>query len=213
MPKNNAYIFLGPEIGKKQDAIGDIRKKLSTNRPPEETVFYAVETDAITIANAVQNHSLFAQSRLFIVKNAERITKKDESALIASCMEELESDTTMVLVSDEFRLNAALDSCCPKENRKVFYELFENEKGEWVRSFFKREGRSIDPGAVDMILEMVENNTEALRRECSRLLLFLPKDRPVKAEDIEQWLSHSREESAFTTLFSRIAAGDLAKSI
>jgi DNA polymerase-3 subunit delta len=59
---------------------------------------------------------------------------------------------------------------------------------------------------------MVENNTDALKRECSRLIHFLPKDTGVSAEDIEKWLSHNREESAFT-LFSRIAAGDLCKAL
>ena len=207
-----AYVFLGPETGKKNDAIGDIRKKLAAAGSPEETVFYAGETTAGVIAGAVQNHSLFAQSRLFIVKNAELIKKKDEIALIASCMEELEPGTALILVSDEFRLAAGLDESCPKENRKIFYELFEKEKNEWVRSFFRREGREIEPEGIDVILELVENNTDALRRECSRLMLFLPKDRPAGAEDVEKWLSHSREESTFT-LFSRIAAGDVSKAI
>ncbi|MCL1837146.1 MAG: DNA polymerase III subunit delta [Treponema sp.] len=207
-----AYIFLGPETGKKNDAIGDVRKKLAAAGALEETVFYAGETAPGAIATAVQNHSLFAQSRLFIVKNAEVIKKKDEIALIASCMEELEQGTALILVSDEFRLAAGLDESCPKENRKVFYELFEKEKSEWIRSFFRREGRVIDPEGIDAILELVENNTDALSRECSRLMLFLPKDRPAGAQDVEKWLSHSREESAFT-LFSRIASGDVSKAI
>jgi len=212
MPTASAYIFLGTEIGKKQDAIEDIRKKLAKGGAPEEFVFYASETPAVKIANAVQNHSLFAQSRLFIVKNADQVKKKDEIALIASCMEELDSDTTMILVSDEFKLAAGLDSCCPAANRKIFYEMFENQKPEWVRSFFRQQGRSITADGIDAILEMVENNTDALRRECSRLLLFLPKDRAVEAEDAEKWLSHNRQEDAFM-LFGRIAAGDASKAI
>jgi len=212
------YIFLGTETGKKQDAIEEIRKKIATSGgaaaggPPEETVFYAGETPLVEIANAVQNHSLFAQSRLFMVKNAEQIKKKEDVSLIASCMRDLESDTVLILLSDEFKLAAGLDDCVPKENRKVFYELFESEKSEWLRSFFRREGYRIDPDGIDVILEMVENNTDALRRECSRLTLFLPKDRPAAAADIEKWLSHNREESAFT-LFSRIAAGDTSKAV
>jgi DNA polymerase-3 subunit delta len=206
------YIFLGPEAGKKQDAIDDLKKKLSAKGEFEETSFYAGETSVTEIANAVQNHSLFASARLFIIKNAEQIKKKDETSLIAECMEELDSETVLILSSDEFRLAAGLDDCVKKENRKVFYELFEEQKSEWVRSFFKREGHKIDPDGIDTILEMVENNTDALRRECARLLLFLPKDRPASAHDVEKWLSHSREESAFT-LFSRIAAGDISRSI
>ncbi|MCL2599685.1 MAG: DNA polymerase III subunit delta [Treponema sp.] len=212
MAAGNAHILLGPEIGKRQDAIDDIRKRLSKGGAPEELVFYAGETPAVKIANAVQNHSLFAQARLFIVKNADQIKKKDEVSLVASCMEELEPESVMILVSDEFKLAAGLDNCCPRENRKVFYEMFENQKTEWVQSFFRRESRNITPDGIDMILEMVENNTDALRRECSRLMLFLPNDRPIEADDIEKWLSHNREESAFT-LFSRIAAGDAPKAI
>jgi len=213
---NGGFIFLGPEIGKKQDAIEALRKKIAAGGAPvnsiEETVYYAGETPVVEIANAVQNHSLFAESRLFIIKNADQIKKKEEVTLIASCMKELEDSTILILISDEFKLAAGLDDCVPKGNRTVFYELFENEKSEWVRSFFRREGRDIDPDGIATILEMVENNTDALRRECSRLMLFLPKGRPAAAEDVEKWLSHSREESAFT-LFSRIAAGDISRSV
>jgi DNA polymerase-3 subunit delta len=213
----HGYIFLGPEVGKKSDAIDGIRKKISAGRPMgdsslEETVYYAGETPLVEIANSVRNHSLFASPRLFIIKNAELIKKKDETALIASCMQTLETDTVLILVSDEFKLAAGLDDCVPKENRKVFYELFENEKSEWVRSFFAREGYRIDPDGIDTILELVENNTDAMRRECSRLTLFLPKEKIATAQDVEKWLSHSREESAFT-LFSRIASGDISRSI
>jgi DNA polymerase-3 subunit delta len=66
-----------------------------------------------------------------------------------------------------------------------------------------------------VILEMVENNTDALKRECSRLIYFMRGQTNTQGlcrEDIEKWLSHNREESAFT-LFSRIAAGDLSKAL
>jgi DNA polymerase-3 subunit delta len=207
-----SFIFLGPEIGKKRDETEQIRKRLSENGAYEETVFYAGETPAANIVSTIQNHSLFAQSRLFIIKNAEQIKKKDEVDAVASCMKELEPGTVLILVSDEFRLSAGLDDSCPRENRRVFYEMFEREKSAWVRSFFQRAGCGIDSSGVDAILELVENNTDAMQRECSRLMLFLPKDRPATAQDVEQWLSHNREESAFT-LFSRIAAGDSSKAI
>ena len=61
-------------------------------------------------------------------------------------------------------------------------------------------------------MELVENNTAALRQECSRLILFLDKTREISGEDAEKWLSHTREESPFT-LFSRIATGDLKRSL
>lgn len=204
-----AYIFLGPELGKRNDAVDSVRKKFPG---AEESVFYSGETSADTIANSMQNHSLFADSRLFIIKNAELIKKKDDADLIASCIKNLNNNTAVILLSDEIRLASALDDAVPKSNKQVFYELFERDKIEWVRSFFSRHGYNIDKEGIDTILELVENNTDALKRECSRFIYFLPKGTPVKAADIEKWLSHNREESAFT-LFTRIAAGDLSKAL
>ena len=204
-----AFIFLGPELGKKQDAVDAVRKKCSG---AEESVFYAGETPVSTIADNLRNISLFSPFRIVIVKNAELIKKKDDIELLVSCINNMEENTSLILLSDETRLISGLEDAVPKDRRQVFYEMFEREKTEWLRQFFSREGVNIDRDCIDAILELVENNTEALRRECSRLIYFLPKDRPVNQEDIEKWLSHNREESAFT-LFSRIAAGDLSKAL
>jgi len=205
----SAYIFLGPELGKKQDAVDAVRKK---HPNAEESVFYAGETPLGTIVDTLQNISLFSPQRIVIVKNSELIKKKDEVDLLVSCIKNLDENTVLILLSDETKLAAALDGATPKERRQIFYEMFEREKNEWLMSFFKREGFSIDKDGIAAILEMVENNTAALKRECSRLMCFLPKNRPVTSEDIEKWLSHNRDESAFT-LFSRIAAGDLSKAL
>jgi repressor LexA len=67
------YIFLGPELGKKQDAVNAIRKK---NPDAEESVFYAGETPLREIVDTILNISLFSSSRIIIVKNADLIKKK-----------------------------------------------------------------------------------------------------------------------------------------
>ena len=211
----SAYIFLGPELGKKQDAVDSIKKKYS-GTSTEETVFYAGETPAGTIADTLQNSCLFADARIVIVKNAELIKKKDEIDTLVSCIKTLDKTTVLILLSDEIKLAAALDNAVPAANRQIFYEMFEREKTEWLRQFFKRANCGIDKDAIAAILELVENNTQALKNECSRLINFIQadkgKDHSVNAEDIEKWFSHNREESAFT-LFSRIANGDKSKAL
>lgn len=210
-----AYIFLGPELGKKQDAVAAVKKKFSG---AEESVFYSGETPVTEICDALRNKSLFAEKRVVIVKNAETIKKKEEAELIASCVKTLDENAALILLSDEIKLSAGLDDAAPKANRQVFYEMFEREKHEWLKQFFKNEGFNIEKDGISTILELVENNTAALKRECSRLINFLSggnsaaKERSVKTEEIEEWLSHNREESVFT-LFSRVAAGDISKAL
>jgi DNA polymerase-3 subunit delta len=213
------YVFLGPELGKKEDAVKELRKKLAGEAPPsqtEEISYYAGETSASEICDALLNGSLFSEKRIVFIKNAEVLKKKDETAAIASAVSSLPPLTAAVFLSDETKIAKALEDAAPRANKQIFWELFENEKAEWVRSFFKREGFRLENGAAETILELVENNTAALKRECSNLVFFLGSsgsgEKVVSAAAAEEWLSHTREESAFT-LLSRIARGDLSRSI
>jgi DNA polymerase-3 subunit delta len=214
MARGNCFLFLGPELGEKQDAINELRQSLVTGGggAPEEMSFYAGETTAADMVAVLRNGSLFSDSRLFFIKNAEVLKKKEDLELLAAYMESPQKDTTLVLISESTGLDKRLEKPIPRTGKRVFWELFEERKAPWVASFFERAGCRIDEDGVEAILEMVENNTGALKRECSRLILFLGKERVITAADVEKWLSHSREESAFT-LFSRIAEGDLEKSI
>jgi DNA polymerase-3 subunit delta len=205
------YLFLGPELGEKQDAIDEIRAKLKAahSAPAEEISFYAGETPTYEILSILRNGSLFADARLVFIKNAEALKKKDEVDALAAYMTETADNTELILLSTENSLAKAIENAAPK---RIFWEMFENRKRDWVSSFFKKQGVAVTPDCVDVILELVENNTEALRQECSRLCQFLGKDKTITAEDAEKWLSRGREESAFT-LFSKIASGDLSKAL
>jgi DNA polymerase III subunit delta len=209
-PAGNSFLFLGPELGEKLDALNELRSALPAGT--EETSFYAGETPLQEIVSVLRNGSLFSESRLFIIKNADLIKKKDETELLASCIKNLDPGAVLVFVSDETRLDKRIEDAVPKENKRVFWELFENKKNEWVANFFRRSLCRIDEGGIRAILEMVENNTDALGRECSRLILFLGKDKTITAEDVEQCLAHTREESAFT-LFAAIARGNFLSSM
>jgi DNA polymerase-3 subunit delta len=215
LPLRKLFIFLGPEAGEKDEALRQIRKNLgggeSGSSNFEETSFYAGENSVSDIVSSLENGSLFASSRLFLIKNAENISKKNDVELIAGALEKLPEASFVVLLSDQNHIDKRLEAL-PGADKRTFYEMFENRKQAWLQGFFRRQGFSITMDAVETILELVENNTEALGRECGRLVLFLDKTRPVESADIERWLSHSREESAFS-LFSAIAAGDLEHSI
>jgi DNA polymerase-3 subunit delta len=232
--KNGAWLFLGPEIGEKQTAIDEIRKKLSESGGFEETVYYAGDTAVSTMVSHIRNASLFAQSRLFLIKCAEGIRKEEDIKLLSfcdkpkkekdskplssrdkqkkGCLVSLPDDTFIILISEETSIAKGIENAIPQANKRIFWELLDNRKAAWVKDFFSGEGFRINAEGVETILELVENNTVALKQECSRLTLFLDKNREISGEEAEKWLSHTREESAFT-LFSRIAAGDFSRSL
>ena len=207
-----AWLFLGPELGEKQAAIDEIRKKLIPNGELEETVYYAGDAAVSQIVSNMMNGSLFADQRLFFIKCAESFKKKDELDLLASYLASPADDTYLILVSEETSVSKVLENKISPANKRIFWELLDSRKTQWVTSFFRQEGYRISSDGIDTVLELVANNTAALKQECSRLLLFLDKEKEISGDDVEKWLSHTREESAFT-LFTRIAAGDLNRSL
>ena len=219
--KNSAgsqtWLFLGPEIGEKKAAIDEIKKKLSLREPLsppdlEEASYYAGETPVPVMVSSMQNGSLFSDSRLFYIKCAEGIKKKEDIDLLASYIASHAKGAYLILISEETGVARGLEAAVPPNCKRIFWELQDHRKSEWVASFFNSEGFKISPEGIDTILELVENNTAALKQECWRLTLFLDKTREITGDDAERWLSHTRQESAFT-LFSRMAAGDLSRSL
>jgi DNA polymerase-3 subunit delta len=221
MAQGRSYLYLGPEIGEKRDAIDVLKRQLgggAGGAAVEVSSFYAGETPVTDMVAALRNGSLFSDARLFLIKNAESLKsaesgkKKEEVELLVSYMAAPQDDTVLVLVSEEIKLDSRLEKAADPKNKRIFWELFENRKADWVENYFKREGFRITGEGIDAVLELVENNTDALRRECSHLMLFVGKERPINAADVEKWLSHTREESVFT-LFSKIASGDLTRGV
>lgn len=214
MAKGEVYIFTGPEIGERQEALNELRARIikNTGMPPEEQSFYVGETSIADILSIIRNGSLFSENRLFILKNCENLKKKEEVESLVKYCEHPHEDTYLVLLSDEISIDRNIENVVPRDHRRVFWELFENRKQEWVQAFFRREGFSIEPAAVETILELVENNTDALKQECSRLCLVLDKNHPITAEQVESYLTHNKEESPFT-LFAHLARGNLVKSL
>ncbi|MDR2522034.1 MAG: DNA polymerase III subunit delta [Spirochaetaceae bacterium] len=226
MANSDCHLFLGPEAGEKHDVTAEIKKRfiqaVYNGSPPaspniEESSFYASDTPGAEIAAFLGNGSLFADARVIWVKNAHLLKKQDAESIAASLTPKPEN-TLVFFVSDELKVEKALENAIDKKNTRIFWELSEEKKPQWLRNFWRREGFGITDDAIELLLEMIENNTDALRRECTYLAIFLKNEvkngaaPTVDAATVEKHLTHTRSESAFT-LFSAIACADLTKSL
>ena len=212
------YLFCGPEIGLRNDAVDAVKTALKKKYgSSDEFLYYAADTRVEDVVSQLRTESLFTPATCIVVRGAESIKKKEEIALLGdwiasvtpSAKNKSPSDSSvLVLVSDELSVDSKLEKLVPKENKKQFWEMFDDRKEEWLHAFFRKNGYTLEPDAASVILDMVENNTEALRTECSRFFLYFPKGHVVTSDDVEQNLAHNREESAFT-LFDAMADGSL----
>ncbi len=196
------YLYTGPEFGLKNEAIDSLKASLKKKfGEVEEHLFYLVETPLNEVMNILENGTLFSDGICVVCKNAELITskKKSELEMISSWLNSKpEQNTVLILVSDEVSVDKKLEALVPESNRQKFWEMFDDKKVPWLKSFFSKNGYELSSEAADLILEMVENNTQALKDECSRFFLCFPAGHQITADDVESVLVHNRQESPFT---------------
>ncbi len=203
----SSYLFTGPEFGERNDAIADLKKKTEKKHGSVDNYsFYLSETKLSNIFSLLQNGSLFASARFAVVKNAELIKKKEEIDMVSHWIASTRTDdsTVVIFVSEETSVDKKLENLFPKENRRIFWEMFEERKENWLKNCVQKQGFTIEQDAIEAILYLVENNTEALRTECSRFQLCFEQGHTITRDDVEQILSHNREETVFS-LFDALA--------
>ena len=207
------FLFAGPEIGERNDAVEKLRTAARKESGQlDEYSLYAGETPITDVAGLLTNESLFADARFIVLKNADVIKKKEDIALLASLpavhtQKNATPVSTLVLISDAVSIDKKLEAVVPKENRKIFWELFENRKEQWLKNFFQKSGFRIETDAIELILELVENNTDALSSECSRFFSCFEQGHLVTAAEVERIIAHNREESPFT-LFDALSSSN-----
>jgi len=209
------WLFTGPEIGERNTAVEQIRAtaaKKSGNLDSHS--LYASDVRMGDVISLLQNGSLFADARFVVLRNADELKKKDDVEMLLEWIASSSAvtDAFLVLVSDEIGIDKKIEAVIPKDQKKIFWELFENRKEQWINDFFRKVGYTIDEDAVSAILELVENNTDALKNACSRFSLFFPQGHRITADDADNMLAHNREESPFS-LFDSLAEGNLTLSL
>lgn len=205
------YLYTGQEFGERDDAVLEIKKSLTKKVGDiDKHSYYLLETPFNQIMTILQSGTLFSNGVFVVCKNAELLKKKDDLEMLSSWIKSNpEGNSVLVLISDENSVDKKLENLIPTSNKRKFWEMFEERKMDWLKNFFYKNGYKINTDACELILDMVENNTQSLRNECSRFFILFPKEHTVTCEDVESILTNEREENAFS-LFNKISDSSLS---
>jgi DNA polymerase-3 subunit delta len=212
---DSLYLLLGPEEGEKDSFVERLIRRISKTigQAPEIHRFYSFDSEVPDVLAALRNGALFSPYRVALLRNVELLTKKNDLDQLSQYAAKPAPQSTLVMLSEEIgRFDKRLEKLVPKENKVIFWELFENQKMGWILNFFKKRNIRINPQAATFLLEMVENNTKELKDICEKLSIFFGEGSEIGYADVEKILYHSKEENVFS-LFDKIAVRDLDASL
>ncbi|MBN2738267.1 MAG: DNA polymerase III subunit delta [Spirochaetales bacterium] len=212
--KTQVYLLLGPEEGEKSIFIQNIIKNNTqqNGEKPEISRYYGFDTNLVDLVSDMRTGSLFSSCRVVILNGIEEVKKKSDVDLLAEYLSNPSDDVILFLTSSQVSgVSKSLENKIPKNQKKIFWELFDTQKRSWIQNFFSQRELTIDTKAIDYLLEIVENNTRDLRSVCQQLAFFFNSGKVIVVEDIEQFIYHSREENIFT-LFEKVSFRDLSSA-
>ena len=207
------YFYPGPEVGKKRERIAALADAVTRadGEAPEKHRFYPYDTNAGDIVSILRNGSLFSSRRIVHVSDVH-VLKAADIAVFKEYIASPSNEAVLVFTTDEGPGSRdyprALADALPKAAVEVFWEMFERDKRGWVMRFFREKGLRADNSAVDLLLDVTEGTTDALREACDLLAFSANPESILTENDVDAALEHGREETVYS-LFDRFCRRDL----
>jgi DNA polymerase-3 subunit delta len=214
MKIESAYLLAGPEVGKRNAFIAELRTAIAAadGAAAEEHRLYASDAALGDVLGILRNGALFSSRRLVEYRGAELVKGKEDLGALTAYLASPAPDAVLLLVTDQFYVEKALEDAIGKEHKRTFFEMFESEKPRWIEHRMRELGLGIDEGGTEALLELVENESGALDAACLRLALVFTKGTVLTDADVEAAIARNRQEDAFS-LFDRIAVGRLEEAL
>ena len=217
---NNIKLFLGPEVGTKDEKIKNelSRLKKQYSDDVEFKKYYSFEFDENEMYVELNNPSLFSSHTLIVLYAVDQLNLSQVNNLI-SYIDNPSDSSTLILESELFSLkspSSKITKLIDKNNTFSFYPLNENDLVSFIYKFFRDNNLQITKEAVNLLLELVDNNTLELKIICNQLAFFFSvntkENNTIDELDIQKYVHHSKNENSFT-LLEMIFNGKLKESI
>ena len=166
--------------------------------------------------------SLFGDGRLVVVdgvdgrRNADdRLVNAWKAAEIAEIVTYLESPapgTTLALLAQELKKDAALFKTCAKAGQVLEFSHAKRQIAGWVAERFRASGVKADTGACLALVQLVgDRDLHALANEIDKIVTWAQGE-PVGEREVEQLVASSAETPSFT-LTDAWAQRDTARAL
>jgi DNA polymerase-3 subunit delta len=176
-------------------------------------------TRAEKILGLAQALPFLGGGRLVIVRNAD-VLSNDAQKRLAKGLESVPSMNHVLLVTGDGGTarkasKLAADLLKGIGQLGTIYDcspLNENEAMDWVRETVKEWKQTIEPGAVQLLIQRAGTELKRLQIEVEKLSLMAGEHGRIRAQDVELMTPKMAEESVFR-LVDAIAARDAAQAM
>jgi DNA polymerase-3 subunit delta len=214
------YLLTGEESYFINMCLNKIEKLTAANDLNRE-VFYASESSADDILNALQTLPFLSEIRVVIVKGVNKMKVVDADRLTGYLSNIIETSCLILLYFDNYKKEIVakrkefINKCIYSKNciSVNCRKQYENEVKEFIKNEFAQKGKEVSYDVISKIIE--ENGTDLLNisNEIEKMSLFAGKNKKdITQEDLEKISGHTKETDVHALSYG-IEAKDLKSAM
>ena len=199
MPAAHVYLLLGEEDLLADQALADLLDRLV---PLEERdlnldVVRADEIEMTDLITLVDTLPFFGQRRAVVVKDADAWDAAAQEQL-AAYLERGAPPSALILVAAALDRRRKLFNAVRKLGEiREFPRLSIRQLPSWVMERVRKEGRRIDPDAVEALVALVGPGLRQLSLELEKLFAYVESLERIMRRDVEAAVSRLSESTIF----------------
>lgn len=159
--------------------------------------FYARDVEVSVLKDAVETLPIMTQNRLVILKNAQDLSDSEWGELETLISNPVDT-TVFVIIADKIdKRKKWVKQLLDKSLSVEFKKPFENQIPQWIHFLAQNEGLVFSQPAIHRIHRLVGNQLTELSHQISKIKDYVGDRKTVEVADINEVVSHSKEESVF----------------
>jgi len=185
-----AYLFTGDQDLLKSEAVEELCRVAAGERAVTRSFFGAVA--ASDVLEARQNLSLLEPVGVIVVRQAAKLARADAEEIAAHLVSAAQGPP-LVFWDEKLDKRIDLFATIARSGGEVEFLAPRGEAlAGWVRAEAGRLGHAIDPGAAEMLVELVGDDLLALRSTLERLSIAVGAKAKIAEEAIATHVASSR---------------------
>jgi DNA polymerase-3 subunit delta len=211
------YLFYGEENYLKKNVLIRFREKLldSSSMDLNYRIFYGEKISIDEIINEVRTLPFMSKYKLIVLKEAEKISKKDEEKLInyfkkftlknnfsVLIMIYKESIPNEELIKSAKRIGLVVNFSIPNKSKLI----------SWIKFRFKKSNKKITPEALFYLQSIIGSEVSRLFNEIEKIDIYTKDKKIIEKEDIIIAIGGSQSVNIFNVLDS-IGERNIQKAI
>ena len=169
------------------------------------------ETPIGEILAACQDFPCLAERRVVLVTDLGKLKKKETESLVAYLQS---PQTTTCLIVESDKLDGRLDWVKVLKKTATLIEfpaMGKSECADWIKECLDREGKVVEEGVVENLLESVGLDLGCLDQSIRQLALWVGDRKEITRKDVEELLRPISEENIFEVIESIFLAEPAVK--